>query len=251
MFPLHAGDELFFSVSSSNPHKHRQYKIPQDLILDDHHASLDDSDITHHNSMGKSRRRKLSCAMMDTNEITTSSGNSNNKNKKMMHRDIERQRRQEMATLHASLRSLLPLEFIKGKRSISDQMNESVNYINHLQKRIKQLSDHRDERKKLSKTSTLVLSGTESSSDHDNISPTQVIVRPCLVGVEILYSCGHRDQALPLSRVLAILHDQGLCVVNCISTRVNEQLLHTIQTEVNDPSCFNPSVLQQKLAQVK
>ncbi|KAI9162194.1 hypothetical protein LWI28_024781 [Acer negundo] len=251
MFPLHTGDELFFSVSSSKPHNHRQYKIPQDLILDDHHASLDDSDITHHNSMRKSRRRKLSCAMMDTNEITTSSGNSNNKNKKMMHRDIERQRRQEMATLHASLRSLLPLEFIKGKRSISDQMNEAVNYINHLQKRIKQLGDHRDERKKLSKTSTLVLSGTESSSDHDNISPTEVIVRPCLVGVEILYSCGHPDQALPLSRVLAILHDQGLCVVNCISTRVNEQLLHTIQTEVNDPSCFNLSVLQQKLAQVK
>ncbi|KAK3180568.1 hypothetical protein Dsin_014845 [Dipteronia sinensis] len=250
MFPLHTGDELFFSVSSSNPRQDHQYKIPQDLILDDHHASLDDSDITHNNSMGKSRRRKLSCAMTDTNEFTSSSGNSNNKNKKMMHRDIERQRRQEMATLHASLRSLLPLEFIKGKRSISDQMNEAVNYINYLQKRIKQLSDERDERKKLSKTSTLVLSGTESSSVH-NISPTQVIVRPCLVGVEVVYSCGYRDQALPLSRVLAILHDQGLCVVNCISTRVNEQLLHTIQTEVNDPSCFNLSVLQRKLAQGK
>ncbi|KAK2653702.1 hypothetical protein Ddye_013558 [Dipteronia dyeriana] len=247
MFPLHTGDDLFFSVSSSNP---QQYKIPQDLILDDLHASLDDSDITHNNSMGKSRRQKLSCAMMDTNEISSSSGNGNNKNKKLMHRDIERQRRQEMATLHASLRSLLPLEFIKGKRSISDQMNEAVNYINYLQKRIKQLSDDRDERKKLSKTSNLVLSGTESSSAH-NISPTQVIVRPCLVGVEVVYSCDYRDQALPLSRVLAIVHDQGLCVVNCISTRVNEQLLHTIQTEVNDPSCFNLSVLQQKLAQGK
>ncbi|KAH7557526.1 hypothetical protein ACOSQ2_027576 [Xanthoceras sorbifolium] len=240
MFPLHTGGELFFSVSS-NPH-HQQYKIPQDLILD--HASLDACNITH--STGKSRRRE-SCAM-DTNEITSATGNGKNK-KKMMHRDIERQRRQEMATLHASLRSLLPLEFLKGNRSISDQMNVAVNYIKHQQKKIKQLSDTRDELKKLSKTSTLG-SGTESSSDH-NISPARVIVRPCLVGVEIVYSCGYRDRALPLSRVLGILLDEGLCVVNCISTRVNELLLHTIQTEVNNPSCFNLPALQQKLTQVK
>lgn len=95
MFPLHQGDELCFKVGS-NPLQ--QDKIQQDQILTTR-ASLSGSNIT--NNMVKSRQRKL-----------ISMDNDNSK-KKMMRRDIERQRRQEMATLYASLRSLLPLEFIK------------------------------------------------------------------------------------------------------------------------------------------
>lgn len=113
MFPLHSGDELFFKVSSNS---HQQDKIPQDLISG--HASEASSIIT--NDMGKSRRGQSSS--METDKIPSDNYNSNNSNynnnKKLMHRDVERQRRQEMATLYASLRALLPLEFIKVTNTI-------------------------------------------------------------------------------------------------------------------------------------
>ncbi|XP_044469001.1 transcription factor bHLH36-like [Mangifera indica] len=177
---------------------------------------------------------------MDTADDTNSDYNK----RKMMHRDIERQRRQEMATLHASIRSLLPLEYIKGKRSMSDQMNEAVKYIKNLEMRIKELGARRDELKKISNSST---HGSESGSSDLNVCESSIVVSQSLIGVEVVYSCGYREHGLPLSRVLEILLDEGLCVVNCVSNKVRDRLLHTIQAEVNDPSCFSLGELQEKL----
>ncbi|KAH0906230.1 hypothetical protein HID58_038057 [Brassica napus] len=129
----------------------------------------------------------------------------NNDMEKMMHREIERQRRQEMASLYASLRSLLPLHFIQ----------------------IKELSSKRDELMLLSR-------GSFSDDSKDEMKMmNHVVVRHCLAGLEIVFSSRCYGGQPRLSSVLQVLSENGLCLLNAIYSIVDDRVIYTIQAEVN------------------
>ena len=107
-------------------------------------------------------------------------------------------------------------------------MYEAVNYINHLQNRVKQLQAKRDELKKLCDLST-VEPENERSTSH---LPPYVVVHPLQGGVEIMCSYSFRKCAFPLSSLLDILIGEGLNVVSTISTKKDGRFVHTIQSEV-------------------
>ncbi|KAK6125938.1 hypothetical protein DH2020_040327 [Rehmannia glutinosa] len=179
----------------------------------------------------------------------TQSGSANQEvQKKIMHREIERQRRQEMATLYNSLRSVLPPHFLKGKRSTSDQIHEATKYIRCLKNNIKELGIKRDNLKRLSKNDQLVLD-SEKGSCSKNLPNIVVTVQPCSIGVEVLISGDFIEEGLtlPLSRILRLLLEEGLVVVCCNLTKFDGKLHYAIQSEVLDYPGVDLQMLQRKL----
>ncbi|KAK1399611.1 Transcription factor bHLH126 like [Heracleum sosnowskyi] len=233
MFSLKQGDELVFQIQNNNP-KPEQQTIQQDLVMNQAASPQG----------GNKRLREMALSIGEDVK-------DDERNKKIMHREIERQRRQEMGQLHGSLRSLLPLEFIKGKRSISDHMQQAVNYINHLQRSIRELNIKRDKLNKIPNyTSTVMSQGSGSSNfcELSNDNNINVTVAPCFCGVEIIITSGLMEKQFPLSKVMEVLIQEGqFNVSSSASTRVNERLLHTIRAEAIDPMSINMSELQQKL----
>ncbi|CAN8273929.1 unnamed protein product [Cochlearia groenlandica] len=170
-----------------------------------------------------------------------------NKKKKLIHRDIERQRRQEMSTLFASLRSHLPLQYIKGKRAVSDHVNGAVSFIKDMETNIKELSVRRDE---LSSNETgHQRYPSRTGSELNNLDPaSSVTVQPCVNGFQVMVSSNsYGQESLLLSRVVETLQDQGLKVISSLTTKVNDRLMHIIQVEVNSFGCIDLAWLQQKL----
>ncbi|KAH1075500.1 hypothetical protein J1N35_027828 [Gossypium stocksii] len=162
MLPLHQSDDLVYQIFSHT----KQHKIPQDPITG--HTVVVESNPIISNPTVKSRGRKI-CHM-------DGDAGSDKYKKQKLHREIERQRRQDMASLYASLRSLLPGEYIKGKRSMSDHMNEAVNYIKHLEKKVKDLDAKRHELKRVSDLASV---GSRTKPAAASISNHCFIIRPC------------------------------------------------------------------------
>jgi hypothetical protein len=102
MFPFHKStDEL---VWLSFPNLHQEDIIPRDLIVPDQ-ASVGA------NKFGKAHPHKILSSLNNGEAANT----SNCDHKKIVRRDTEQKRRQQMAILNASLRSLLPAEIIQVK----------------------------------------------------------------------------------------------------------------------------------------
>lgn len=127
---------------------------------------------------------------------------------------------------------------------MSDHMNGAVNYIKHLQNKIKELVDKRDELKKPSNSIALK---PENENSTNSFQRTCVMIRACLGGVEITVNSSLTDQGLPLSRVLQVLLEEGIAADSCICTKVNERLIYTVQTEVLSLSPYITNLLASPL----
>lgn len=110
MFSLQGSDDLLIQILSNTC---QQNKSSQDAVMD--FASTDTITRTHIPPNINSQKKIISKRKLSThsNKNDGIASDDHFKLKKIIHRDIERQRRQEMAALYSSLRSLLPLQYVK------------------------------------------------------------------------------------------------------------------------------------------
>lgn len=114
----------------------------------------------------------------------------------------------------------------QGKRAISDQMNGAVNYIKHQKKKIKEIEAKRDELKKLDDNNW---NRFEKSRGQTPICSFKI--SSFGGGLEIVITTSGFN-GFPLSRILKVVVEQGLDVISCSSSSVNEKSIHTVQMEV-------------------
>ncbi|KAF3676915.1 hypothetical protein FXO38_04044 [Capsicum annuum] len=147
--------------------------------------------------------------------------------KKVLRRDVERQRRRDMAKLYQRLRLLIPSKYLMGKRSISDHLEQIVDYVKDLRKDIEDLERKREALKQLKSTicsSQLAPSSSSMKLNDDN--EDRIIVKSCNEGVEICIK-----GELSLSKVLKVVMKEGFIVSSCVSSTVDQSLFHIIQSE--------------------
>nr|GMD94292.1 transcription factor bHLH36 [Ipomoea batatas] len=191
--------------------------------------------------------------------------NNPHQERKIIRRDVERQRRKEMGGLYKSLVGLIPYEYIKGKRSTSDRLQETVRYVKDLRKRVEKLSAKRDELKGVTEppvdsTSNSLLRPSAASSSSlmkgrdecNNDGQSRVTVKACRAGVEVTVNVGAQKikggGGVSLSKILKVLVGDGLSINNCCSIKVNDRLLQTIEAEVIGGGSIDPIQLEQKLS---
>ncbi|GKA20834.1 Myc-type, basic helix-loop-helix domain-containing protein [Tanacetum coccineum] len=251
MISFQQSDELVFHQIPSLISFQQPATNQQDLIVEDKdHVTMEG--ITN-KSVSKTRKRQedQSPSSSKPNSATPEDSTKHeHTQRKLVHREIERQRRQDMAKLYASLRGLLPLEFVKGKRSTSDHMHQAVNYIKHMQENIKEMAVKRDQLKKFVETN---VSGPGTNSDEKNLTNlllNTVSLRSSNGGIQISINSCPLENGFPLSRILKAISKEGFKVITCTCTKVNDRLIHSIQAEVNDPVLTDLSMLQQRLTVV-
>ncbi|KAJ0705469.1 putative transcription factor bHLH family [Helianthus annuus] len=252
MFSFKHSDDLVFHQIPSLISFQQPARNQQDLVLNLHdHVPMDQATT----NIPLTKARKLHgdhSPSSKPNSGTTDQGVDDSKDehtqRKLAHRELERQRRRDMADLYASLRGLLPLNYVKGKRSTSDHMHQAVNYIKYMQEKIKVLSVKRDRLKNFVEAGFPGPATNTEEEKQMNLRPNTISISSCNGGVNVLVNSCLIEHGFPLSRILKAISGEGYDVISCSCTKANQRLIHSIQTEVNDePVSTDLSMLQQRL----
>ncbi|XP_057869427.1 transcription factor bHLH118 [Cryptomeria japonica] len=198
-----------------------------------------------HSSMVQQNHSKTLPRVSNRGLINSKAGNGNAKH---MHKIIERQRRIDMKTRFSVLRSLLPEEYILGKRSLSDQAEGAAEYIKHLQEHINELAKRREDLG----NSPICNYNEKNCKVLPSIGESQSFpsVKIMAIGSGIEITTSSLKCQVVLSDILLALENEGLEVVSTIACTTEDKIFHTLYTKASDLQRFDMTNLHQKLCRL-
>ncbi|XP_021740815.1 uncharacterized protein LOC110707084 [Chenopodium quinoa] len=140
----------------------------------------------------------------------------------------------------------------KKKLATSDLLQMTTNHIKNMEKGVKGLKDKRDELLRMMRSAAGNSINSNTSKQQQN---HHVTVKPCKDGlIEVTVSSAlddddheNNNRGFRLSKILRLLGEEGLNVINCSSARIDSNLAHTIQAQVDDGRRIDLCLLRQIL----
>ncbi|KAH9330137.1 hypothetical protein KI387_002245, partial [Taxus chinensis] len=146
--------------------------------------------------------------------------------KKDDHKWNERKRRHDMKSLCSLLASLIPPQYLKGKRSLSDQLLASACHIHDLKKNVQDLDKERE--------SLRTEQFCEINVPIDGSSAFPAVRLICNAGSGIQICVNGFKQQVELSRILQLLDECGVEVDSASLSTVADKVFSTIQCKISD-----------------
>ncbi|XP_057869432.2 transcription factor bHLH118 [Cryptomeria japonica] len=178
--------------------------------------------------------RKLDCKFI---EPGLKIGKAQITSKNSIHTSTERQRRKDMKSLYSSLRSLLPEEYVMGKRSIADQLLRTANYIKHLQEKVKEAKQVRDETCQKKMCQDLPVSVASQTFPSIKIDSSGSFIVVSTINCQIAFS-----------DLLFAMENNDLHVVSASSCAMNDKFFHTVHAKVSDLNNFDKRILYRQIS---
>ncbi|KAK2651131.1 hypothetical protein Ddye_018620 [Dipteronia dyeriana] len=163
---------------------------------------------------------------------------------------IEKNRRNQMKNLYSMLNSLLPNQTSQEALPLPDQIDEAVNYIKTLERKLQEFKEKKQNLMGSSRKRPLrSYSDQTKMASSSSITP-QIEIHETGSTLEILLTSGLDNQFM-FYEVIRILHEESAEVVSANFSVVGNKILHVVRAELGDAkfSSFGAPKISKRLNQ--
>ncbi|XP_020229428.1 transcription factor bHLH162 [Cajanus cajan] len=142
---------------------------------------------------------------------------------------VEKNRRNQMKNLYSQLYSILPTYNPKEAVPLPNQVDEAINYIKSLEKKVKTAQEKKE---RLLTERERTRSGFSSASEaQGSMKSAKIDIHETDSSLQVFLTCGVENQFI-FCEIIRILHEENVEVISANSSMVGDSMLHVVRGEI-------------------